>query len=617
MVAFLFADSNRVRIRYIKESDVAWGQTPATGKTRELRYTGSTLNVQKDTAISEEIRSDRMVPDIIETAMRSSGDVNIEFSAGSHDDFYEGFMYGAWTRPMTFDSVKGLSVVWHDDATLYINGSDVSNYYTVGHRIRTDGFVAPANNNYFEISAITFNAGANRTEITVTTTTSVAEAGTAFSGMWDANDVVVLRNTHIRSGTAGASAFDSNGNNAFAAAIAAGQLKTGQKIFVEGLGFETGTVTISDPTTTAIAAGATLVLNDGVTIQTLQFGGALLPGNVAVVASATVAADTATNIAAAINLLRAQGKTKLSAKAAAAVVTFKNLNQTGGAITKAGDTNTAIAIVAFSGGDKSVRGVFTVTSATDDVLGVSPAPATNANATLEVSVKGSMLRNPSTATDIVPHSFSFEMAYDDIHKYRIADGQRISTFALNIAAGSILTGSFGLMGREIKAINASQLGNDSDYTVLNTTSTSVANATVNVGQIELNGVALSTGLKTISLSANNNLRDQQAVGNKFPIGIGAGRIELTGSVEAYFANDDMWNQFINHETASLSWFVQDVDGHHYEFTVPAAVFTTDTENPAGGNQDIMETMDWTAKRDAVTECMLQIDRFSSVAPIAA
>jgi hypothetical protein len=107
------------------------------------------------------------------------------------------------------------------------------------------------------------------------------------------------------------------------------------------------------------------------------------------------------------------------------------------------------------------------------------------------------------------------------------------------------------------------------------------------------------------------------VGNKFPIGIGAGRIELTGSVEAYFANDDMWDQFINHETASLSFFVQDVDGHHYEFTIPAAVFTTDTENPAGGNQDIMETMDWTAKRDAVTECMLQIDRFSSVTPTAA
>jgi hypothetical protein len=494
---------------------------------------------------------------------------------------------------------------------------DWSDYFTAGHRIRTDGFVNPANNNYFQISTIVYNSGANRTEIVVTTTTSVAEAGTAFSGVWDANDVVVLRNANIRSGTAGASAFDSNGTNAFAAAIAAGQLKTGQKIFVEGLGFEKGTVTVSDPGTAAVAVGATLILNDGVNIQTLQFGGTLLPGNVAVVASATDEDVTATNIAAAVNTLRVQGKTKFSAKAALGVVTFKNLNQTGGAITKAGDTNTALAIVALSGGDASVRGIFTVTSATDDVLGVSPAPATVNNTTVEVSVKGSMLRNPSLAADIVPHSFSLEMAYDDIGKFRIADGQRVSTFSYNIAAGSILTGSFGLMGREIKAISATKLGNDTDYTVLDTTSTSVANATVNVGQIEMNGLPLSTALRTISISANNNLRDQQAVGNKFPIGIGAGRIELTGSVEAYFANDDMWTQFINHETASLSWFVQDVDSHHYEFTIPAVVFSTDTENPAGGNQDIMETMDWTAKRDAVTECMLQIDRFSSVTPLAA
>jgi len=617
MVAYLFADSNRVRIRYIKESDVAWGQTPATGKTRELRYTGSTLNVQKDTAISEEIRSDRMVPDIIETAMRSSGDVNIEFSAGSHDDFLEGFMYGAWTRPMTFDAVKGVSVVWFSSSVLYINGSDVSAYFEAGHRIRTDGFVNPANNNYFEIDSITFNTGANRTEITVTTTTSVAEAGTAFSGMWDANDVVVLRNAHIRSGTAGASSFDSNGNDAFAAAIAAGQLKTGQKIFAEGLGFETGTVTVNDPASAAVAAGATLKVSDGSKIQTLQFGGELLPGNVAVVASGTDEGVTATNIVEAINTLRAQGKIAVSASAALGVVTFKNLNSTGGSLVVAGDTNTAFTVVAFSGGNKTVRGVFTITSATDDELVVNPAPATLANTTVEVTIKGSMLRNPSTATDIVPHSFSLEMAYDDISKFRIADGQRVSTFSYNIAAGSILTGSFGLMGREIKAINATQLGDDADYTVLNTTATSVANATVNVGQIELNGNPLSTALRTISLSANNNLRDQQAVGNKFPIGIGAGRIELTGSVEAYFANDDMWDQFINHETASLSWFVEDVDGHHYEFTVPAAVFSTDTENPAGGNQDIMETMDWSAKRDAVTECMLQIDRFSSVKPIAA
>jgi hypothetical protein len=139
----IFADSNRARMRVIKESDTAWGTTPASGSTRELRYTGSTINATKETAVSEEIRADRMVADHIETGARSAGDVNIEFSAGSHDDFLEAFVYGAWTRPMTFDMVKGISLEWADTNTLYVKGSDVTNYFTAGRRIKTNGFAKP------------------------------------------------------------------------------------------------------------------------------------------------------------------------------------------------------------------------------------------------------------------------------------------------------------------------------------------------------------------------------------------------------------------------------------------------------------------------------------------
>src|SRR4051812_34269245 len=115
----IFADSNRARLRYIKEDVNGWGSTPSTGSSRELRYTGSTINANKTTAISDEIRADRMVADYIETGANSAGDVNVEFSAGSHDDFMESFVYGHWTRPMTFDSVKGANLEWANTTTLY------------------------------------------------------------------------------------------------------------------------------------------------------------------------------------------------------------------------------------------------------------------------------------------------------------------------------------------------------------------------------------------------------------------------------------------------------------------------------------------------------------------
>jgi hypothetical protein len=625
MTVRIFADSNRARMRYIKESDTAWAVTPGSGITRELRYTGSTLNAEKTTAISTEIRSDRMVPDIIETGASAKGEINVEFSAGSHDDFMEGFMYGAWTRPMTFDGAAGLPVNWTANNIISINGVDMSLYFVAGHRIRVSGFVNPTNNDYFQIVSSVYNSGAARTDITVATTVSVIEGGTIYTTVEDANDVIILKSTAIRSGTTGASTFDSNGGNAFTAAVSAGQLVPGQKIYVDGLGYESGTVTVLDPTTPAlVAAGATLTVTDGINTATLQFGGSPIAGNIMVVASATDDTITAGNIAAALNALRpaaiantlGEGVLNVVAKVASNVVTIRSLNAPGGAISKAGDTNSALTVVNYAGGNAAEHGFYTITAVVDDVITVSPAPPTNANSgSLPVTIKGSMLRNPGNSANIVPHSFSFETAFEDVGEYFVANGQRIGTMQYNISAGAILTGGFGLQGQGMSRETVTTLGNSGSYTTLGTTTTPVANATTNVGTIYKNGTALSTALKTIAFQGTNNLRDQMAVGSKFAVGIGAGRIEFTGSVDGYFSDGDLWDNFINHDTVSLNFFVQDVYKNHYEFTLPAVVFSTDTVNPAGGDQDVMENMQWTAKRDPVTQCTIQIDRFSSVYPV--
>ncbi|UTC29880.1 tail tube-like protein [Bajunvirus bajun] len=612
MVA-IFADSNRARMRYIKESDVAWGVTPASGRARELRFTSSSINAQKNTTVSEEIRADRMVSENVEVGANTTGEVGIEFSAGSHDDFMESFMFGAWTRPMTFDSIEGPSLEWGAADTLYVKGKDVTDLFDAGKRIRTHGFGLPANNDYFEIDTITFNAGSNRTEIVVTVASAELERGSSYTALFDANDVIVLKNEDIRAGTAGASTFDSNGTDAFAAAIAAGQLVAGQKVWVEGLGYGVGTVTI---TTAPPVAGARVTVFDGVKTVIFQWGGSA-PQNVTIVPIGANLTASAANLAAAINTKRVRGLLNVSATSAVGAVTLKNLNRIGGSIAETvADAN--VAVVTFADGDATLGGVYTIESATDDVLTVSPAPATNANAgTLGVTIKGSMLRNPGNPDDIVPQSFTIETAQEDVDQFFIADGLRVGSFAFNVAANSILTGSYSFQGRATTRQGSTKLGDDLAYTTLPTTATPVANATVNVGQIVMNGEELSTALQSITLNGNNNLRDQNAVGYKFPAGIGAGRMEITGSLVAYFANGDLWDKFIEHQTVSVAFRLQDVKGHRYEFTIPAANFGTDTVNPAGGNQDIMENLEFMAKRDPVTECQIQIDRFSCVLPTTA
>lgn len=608
MVA-IFADSNRARIRIAKELNNAWGVIPASGVTREMRYTSSSLTPAKNTVISDEIRADRMVPDHIEVGASSSGDINFDFSAGSHDDFFESFMYGAWTRPMTFDMSRGTSLTWANSSTLYINGHNVINYFTAGRRVRTNGFLNAVNNDYWQISTITWNSGANRTEIVMTASTAVAEAGQAVSVLYDANDVIVLKSTVIRAGTSGASTFDSNGGNVFAGAIAAGQIVAGQKIFVEGLGIETGTVTLSGLPT----AGARVTIGDGKKTWIFQYGGS--GGNsVTVVTIGANATDCATNLKIAINQERLNGNLDCSAKSTAGVVTVKNQNATGGSIVESVlDGNVAVAT--FSGGDASVRGVYTIVAATDDVLTVSPQPATNANGgALAVTVKGSMLRNPSLATDITPQSFTFETGFEDVSQYFLVSGLRVGTFNLNFIANEILKGSFTFMGASAARQITSKLGDIGTYSALQTTATTVMNATVNVGSLKVNGQPMSTAIKSIDLKGNNNLRDQNAVSYKFPAGIGAGRMEIDGTISAYFADGSLWDKFIAHNTASVEFNVSSVETHHYEFTIPAIVFATDKVSPSGGNQDVMEDIEYKAKRDPVTDCQIQIDRFSCTYP---
>lgn len=608
----IFADSNRAGLRYIKEDPNAWGTTPADGVTRVLRYTGSTINANKETAVSEEIRADRMTADYIETGARSAGDFNVEFSAGSHDDFLESFVFGAWTRPMTFDSVKGTNLEWANATTLYVKGVDVTDYFFAGRRVKTVGFLEGPNNNYWQISTITWNAGASRTEIVMTAATAVAEGGSNYTSMIDANDVIILRNTAIRAGTAGESAFDSAGTNAFAAAIAAGQLNVGQKLYVDGLGIETGTVDFTDQP----AAGSKVTVSDGDKTLVFQFGGSV-PPSAEGVDLASGADGTAENFAAALNRFARDGDLLVSATVAGGTVTLKNLLRTGGSILETTDTANAITVTQFSGGNASLHGVFKIESLADDKLVVTPSPATFANgAALAVTFKGSMLRNPSDAADIVPQSFTIETGFEDVSQFWLTDGLRVGTFSYNIASNAILTGSFGFNGRATKRQGVTKLG-AAPYIALDTTATPVANATTNVGAIKINGEELTTAIQSITISGNNNLRDQNAVSYKFPAGIGAGRMEITGNLVAYFADGSLWDKFIEHDTVSVEFSIEDLLSNHYEFTVPAVNFTTDTVNPPGGNQDVMENMEYGAKRDPITKCELQIDRYSAINAVTA
>jgi hypothetical protein len=607
-----FADSNRDSIRLIQENNLTWGTTPSSGKTREIRITSHSLAAAKETVVSDELRADRMVSSVVEVSASTGGDINYEFSAGSHDILMQAFVLGLWSRPMEFDYFKGVQVSWTANNIITIAGGDFRDYFTVGRRLKTSGFLNPLNNKYVEISALGFSGGA--TQITVTTTTAVVQGGTAFTKVQDANDVIILNNTAIRFGTSGAATIDSNGTNAFAAAIAAGNLVAGQNIYVDnGSGRESGTINF----TVNASNHDTFTVFDGVNqviFETSSDGGATA-GNQIVTLGGSGAA-TATNIAAAINQARVDGRLQAKATVSTATVTVQNLNRIGGALT---DVSTNAVTTAFSGGLAS-GGFFKILSVADDVLSVFPAPATDANASnLGVTIKGSMLRNPD-GTGSLPHqqivaqSFSAESAYNDVNQFFVHDGLRVGSFSMDVSSGAIVTGKYSFEGRQTRRqiTNVSKLGL-APYTPLKSTGTEVMNATTNVGSIEKDDVELSSALQSIALQGDATLRQQPAVGSKFARGIGTGRFNLTGTVTAYFeAGSPFYDDFINHETTSLAFKFTDVDGNTYKYTLPAVKFSSDNIAAQGIDQDVVEPLEFVAFRDASTGTMFQIDRWSDV-----
>lgn len=608
-----FAATNRSNLRIIPEANGQWGQTPTTGTTRELLVTSHTMSTKKNTTKSNQIRDDRMVSDIIETEMMSDGSLHFEFQAGGMDDLLQGFVQGTWTRPMTMDFWAGTAVSWASSSTVTIVGlGDLTGYFTAGRRMKTNGFVNPVNNGFFQVASVAYVAPTFT--VTFATSTGAAEGGNIHSMIADANDVIVLKNTAIRAGTTGAAAFDSNTTNAFASAITAGQLLSGQKIHVDGLGYEVGSFAF----TAVGVVGTTCTVNDGVNSFTFTAGTDFAIG--------TTNATSATNLALAINQARVFGVggspgvaptfLNINAVAATGTVTVTDLNGAGGTLSKTEPlSGTNVTLVAFTGGANSEHGVFTIVSVANDVLTVTPAPATNANAgSMPVTIRGSMLRNPSASVNIIPQSYSIESFYQDVGHGFKQDGMMPSAFTLDANASAVMTASVDFMGRATSTLNSTLLG-ASPYTVLNPVTTEIMNATTDVGQLLKNGVALSTAVKQIKVDGKAQLRNQMAVSSKFPVGIGTGRFELTGTASVYFADLQMFNDFLLHNTVSLAWNFFDSQLRNYYFTIPTLKFTADPINVRGIDADVMEEISWEAFRDPITACQIQIDRFSSLLPV--
>lgn len=206
------------------------------------------------------------------------------------------------------------------------------------------------------------------------------------------------------------------------------------------------------------------------------------------------------------------------------------------------------------------------------------------------------------------NSYTIQKAFTDLATPELWNftGSRISTWSLELATGSILTTSFGVMAKDGQMTETQFSG----ATVNAANTNTVLNAVDNVAAIVFDGDPGGSTFyfNSLSIALDNQLRGQEAVGTLGLIGVEAGRLALTGSIELYFENSSLFDKFRAATAFGLSFLAQDASGNAYVVTIPRAKYTA-MEIVAGGlDQDIFASAQFEAIINTAGTHQYQISR---------
>lgn len=249
---------------------------------------------------------------------------------------------------------------------------------------------------------------------------------------------------------------------------------------------------------------------------------------------------------------------------------------------------------------------YRVTAKTDNqTITLDPQPvAAETPAGAAANVGGSFIRN-----GVTEHSFTFVKQLNDAtavtrHIFR---GLRVGGFTLEMATASILTGTFNLIGKSAEMVETTFAGE----TIVAASTTEVMNAVTNVLNVYQDGAVVGSpgAINSLTMELDNQHREQKGIGELGNVGVVAGTLMVNMSATLYFESKEQFDKFKNSEAFSFSFTLMDNAGNMYVITLPRCKYESFTSNASQLDSDVMAEVSFTALRDPVTNCMVQIDRF--------
>ena len=249
-----------------------------------------------------------------------------------------------------------------------------------------------------------------------------------------------------------------------------------------------------------------------------------------------------------------------------------------------GVTNTATVIAANATGNKLVRSsgswitlgfkigdVVDVTStanngramimsltATEMVLNGFTIVSAAEGTSVTVAVAGKKLLIPADPASRLDKSFTFEQFYSDISVSRVASGCKIGSASVSIQPDAMATVEFAVMGKDMKTAS-------SKYFTAPAAATASSVMAGNKAFLMIDG-APAVLVSALDFEINGNLEASSVVGNLQSDGtrpaanIFLGKIEVSGTLTAYFESDALFTKFRDDTDITLAFWMKGDNG---------------------------------------------------------
>jgi hypothetical protein len=218
-------------------------------------------------------------------------------------------------------------------------------------------------------------------------------------------------------------------------------------------------------------------------------------------------------------------------------------------------------------------------------------------------------RAASATNGTTNYTFAVERAFEDINVWEYMNGMEVDSFSVSASASSLVTASFGLLGRS----HTVQTSRFTGATTATEPSNGTFNASSNVATI---GEAGTPGLQVcteITMELTNSLRERNVLGVVGAASIGSGEFNVSGQLSVYFEDATMLEKLLNNTATSISFGFDDGAGNVLIFDMPKVKFSEGVPEVSGKNEDVMLNLGYQAYRDPTAGIgyTLKISKFSA------